>query len=361
VTIRTGTGDGGPLLLAGDVGGTKTHLAVVSAAGGPRAVLARRRYSSADFTSLAEMVKAFLGDTGLRVRAMCADVAGPVMDGRARLTNLDWRLDERSLAADLGLDRAWLVNDLVATASAIPLLGPDEVRQVKEGLSRPGDPIAILAPGTGLGEAFLTREVAGSGGAAAGYVAHQSEGGHSAFAPSSELEIDLLRSLLREFDHVSFERVASGVGIPNIYDFLRDHESMAESPEVARRLAATDDRARPIIEAAIGGDPDPLARATVMLFLRILGTEAANLALKVVATGGVYLAGGIAQALHAELGAGPFVDAFVRAGRFSALLEQVPVFLVTGDVALLGAASEGLRLLATAAAAGASEAGRPVR
>lgn len=349
-TTGTARGEEGPLLLASDVGGTKTDLAVVSAVGGPRDVLVQRRYPTAAYPGLAQMAEEFLDAAGLRVRAMCVDVAGPVMDGQAQLTNLDWRLDERSLAAQLGLEQAWLINDLVAIASAIPLLRPEEIEQVKGGERRPRDPIAVLAPGTGLGEAFLTRE--GGAGAPTDYIPHASEGQHAAFAPTSELEVDLLRTLWRRFDHVSFERVASGVGIPNVYEFLRDERGMAESPDLARRLAETDDRTYPIVQAALGGSPDPLARATVTLFLRILGGEAGNLTLKVLATGGVYLAGGIAQALRAELASDAFLDAFVRAGRFRAMLERVPVFVVKGEVAVLGAACEGLRLLASTAGSG---------
>jgi len=331
--------DGGPLLLAGDVGGTKTDLAVVSVAGGPRRPLVRRRYASSDYPGLAEMTAEFLDAAGLRVRAACIDVAGPVIGGRAQLTNLGWRLDERSLAVELGLDRAWLLNDLVATAGAIPLLHHDELHRVKEGEAEPGGAIAVLAPGTGLGEAFLTAE-------GSGYRAHASEGGHAAFAPAGEQELALLRTLWRRYDHVSFERVASGVGIPNFYDFLRDHEGMTESPELGRGPAPGEDRTRPILEAALRDrDPDPLARATVTLLLRILGAEAANLALKVLATGGVYLAGGIAQALRGDLGSAPFLDAFMSGGRFSGMLERVPVFVIMGEVALLGASSEGLRRL----------------
>jgi glucokinase len=285
------------------------------------------------------MARAVLEDTGLRIKAACFDVAGPVLGGRARLTNLPWRLDEPSLASALGIERVWLVNDLVATASAIPLLGAEDVHPVKPGQAGPGSPIAVLAPGTGLGEAFLTPE-------GQGYRAHGSEGGHAAFAPTNELELDLLRWLWQRFDHVSFERVASGVGIPNLYAFLRDQRGIAESPDLAGLLAETDDPTRPILQAALEETaPDPLARATLELFLRILGAEASNLALKVLSTGGVYLAGGIAQALRAELATAPFVDAFVSAGRFSAMLEQVPVYVVVGEVALLGAAAEGLRML----------------
>ncbi len=335
--------EAGPLLMVGDVGGTKTDLAVVSVAGGPRQVVAQRRYPSAGYPGLAEMARSFLADAGLRVRAACFDVAGPVLGGRAHLTNLAWQLDEQVLASALDLEGVWLLNDLVATAGAVPILRPDELHQVKPGEALPGSPIAVVAPGTGLGEAFLTP-------AGDGFSVHGSEGGHAAFAPGDDLELDLLRALWREFDHVSVERVASGVGIPNLYDFLLGRGEVPESPALGAELARTEDRARPILQAALGVAPDPLAAATLRLFLHILGGEAANLALKVLATGGVYLAGGIAQALRRELATAPFLDAFVRAGRFSAMLERVPVFVVTGDVALLGAAREGLRLLATSTA-----------
>jgi glucokinase len=326
------------LLLAGDVGGTKTDLAVVSTVAGPRQPLAKRRYPSADYPGLAEMSLEFLEQAGVKVHAASFDVAGPVLNGAAQLTNLTWRLDEASLASALGVHRVWLMNDLVATASAIPVLQAEELHQVKGGQAAEGGAIAVLAPGTGLGEAFL---IASDG----AYEAHPSEGGHGAFAPTNELEIELLRSLWEEFDHVSYERVASGVGIPNLYEFLRDRRGIPESPELAREFAATEDSTRPIVQAAIKGD-DPLAVATLDLFLEILGTEASNLALKVLSTGGLYLAGGIAQALRVQLGTDIFLGAFVRAGRFGAMLEEVPIHVIMGpEVALLGAASEGLRRL----------------
>jgi len=328
----------GPLLLAGDVGGTKTDLAVVSTVGGPRQPLAKRRYPSADYPGLAEMSREFLDGAGLKVQAASFDVAGPVLHGAAQLTNLTWRLDEASLASALGVERVWLMNDLVATASAIPLLHADELHQVKGGQAAEGGAIAVLAPGTGLGEAFLTLTEGG-------YQAHPSEGGHGAFAPTNELEIELLRTLWKEFDHVSYERVASGVGIPNLYEFLRDRRGIAESQELAREIAATEDRTRPMVQAGVRGE-DPLAVATLNLFLHILGSEATNLALKVLSTGGLYLAGGIAQALRQQLSTDTFLDAFVRAGRFGPMLEQVPINVIMGpEVALLGAASEGLRRL----------------
>jgi glucokinase len=343
VSDRASDPDPDVLLLVGDIGGTKTDLAVVSASGGPRERLAHRRYPSREYECLQDIVRAFrLEFSGLAVRAACFDVAGPVVEGTAQLTNLPWQLDEAGLARDLGIDRAWLINDLVATAAAVPLLREDELDMVQDGEALPGGAIAVLAPGTGLGEAFLTLD-------GDGYRPQASEGGHSAFSPADEVELDLLRHLWRRFEHVSVERVASGIGIPNVYEFLRDERGMAESPALAARLGLAGDRTAPIIEAGIdAASPDPLARATVDLFLQVLGTEAANLALKVLATGGIYLAGGIAQRLRERLPASGFLEALRRSGRFRATLERVPVAVVRGEVALLGVASVGLRLSAEA-------------
>jgi glucokinase len=327
------------LLLVGDIGGTKTDLAVVAAQGGPRQRLAYRRYASRDYERLQDVVRAFRSEfAGLDVQSACFDVAGPVVGGTAQLTNLPWQLEEAGLARDLGLRHAWLVNDLVATAAAVPLLRPDELDVIQAGEPLPGGAIAVLAPGTGLGEAFLTPD-------GDGYRPQASEGGHSAFSPADEVELQLLRRLWRRFEHVSVERVASGIGIPNVYEFLRDERGIAESPELAVRLDGAEDRTPPIIAAAIDPvSPDPLARATVDLFLQVLGTEAANLALKVLATGGIYLAGGISQRLRERLPASGFLDALRRSGRFRSTLERVPIAIVKGEVALLGAASVGLRL-----------------
>jgi glucokinase len=331
-------------LLVGDIGGTKTDLAIVGAEEGPRRRLAYRRYPSREYGCLEDIVRAFRSEfAGMDVEAACFDVAGPVVGGTAQLTNLPWHLDEAALARDLGVRHAWLVNDLVATAAAVPLLAADELRVLQDGEAFPGGAIAVLAPGTGLGEAFLTPD-------GDGYRPQASEGGHSAFSPAGELEVELLRYLWRRFEHVSVERVASGIGIPNVYEFLRDGRGMAESPALAACLASVEDRTHPIIEAALEpSSPDPLARATVDLFLQVLGTEAANLALKVLATGGIYLAGGIAQRLSDRLLASGFLEALRRSGRFRATLERVPIAVVKGEVALLGVASVGLGRLSAGA------------
>src|SRR5215468_1234183 len=240
------------LLLVGDVGGTKTDLAIVSAREGPRRPLAQKRYASQDYDGLEEVVRAFLAGVGLQVGAACFDVAGPVAGGRSELTNLPWRLREPDLARALGMRRVWLINDLVATAAAIPLLSPDQLVVVQAGEPLLGGAIAVLAPGTGLGEAFLTFD-------GARYRPQPSEGGHSTFAPASELELELLRHLWRQFEHVSVESVASGIGIPNVYEFLRDARGVPESAGLAGPLARSDDRTRLIVEAATdAASPDPL-------------------------------------------------------------------------------------------------------
>ena len=200
-------------------------------------------------------------------------------------------------------------------------------------------PIAIIAPGTGLGESFLTWD-------GSEYIAHGSEGGHSDFAPTDERQIRLLHYLLPRFGHVGVERVCSGIGVPNIYDFLRDEEKIAERPEVAESIASAKDHTKAIVEAAFDRqNPSELCLATVDLLVSILASEAGNLALKVLATGGVYLAGGVALHLLNLLQKPRFVGTFARKGRFKDLMERMPIHLITTRAALLGAATFGLQSL----------------
>src|SRR5919202_1770909 len=272
------------MVLAGDIGGTKTALGVFTHEAGPRAPLAQREFPSADYPGLAAIVREFLAAHPLPVTSACFDVAGPVVGGRAKVTNLSWVVDVDDLARDLALDPVYLLNDLEALAYAVPALEPDDLRTFNAGDPEPHGPIAVIAPGTGLGEAFLTWGVAG-------YRAHASEGGHVDFAPADEAQIELLRYLLRRFEHVSYERLCSGIGIPNIYDGLLDSGRFSESPEVARRLADADDRTPVIVQAALAEPPCALCAETFRTFVRILGAQAGNLALTVMATGGDYIGG----------------------------------------------------------------------
>ncbi|HKP50094.1 MAG TPA: glucokinase [Gemmatimonadales bacterium] len=323
------------LLLAGDIGGTKTLLAVYSPEQSPRAPLAQVELPSAKYTSLGVMVREFLLGTGLAVQRASFAVAGPVVAGSSKLTNLFWDLDETDLKEELQLDSVHLLNDLEAIGEAAPFLEPPDLYPLTPGEPVAGAPRAVIAPGTGLGEAFLIYD-------GVRYQAFPSEGGHASFAPQSELQDGLLAHLRRKFDHVSVERVCSGPGLLNIYQYLRDVRYATESPEMARALAAAE-YAPPLIGgAAVRAQPDPLSRAALDLFISILGSEAGNLALKVLSLGGVYLAGGIPPRVRPALSEGRFLQAFVAKGRMGALLSRVPVYVVTLRAALLGAALRGL-------------------
>ena len=320
------------LLLAGDVGGTKTDLAVYSAEGGPRKPLAQAEFPSANYAGLEAIVKEFLANTGQSVELACFGVAGPVIAGHAKITNLLWEIDEATSRQELGLRSVRLVNDLEAIARAVPILTPDDVYTLNPGEPAPSGSIAVIAPGTGLGEAFLTWD-------GSAYRAHASEGGHADFAPSSPTQIELLQYVQKRYEHVSYERVCSGIGIPNIYEYLRDNGIGRESPEFAERLEASADRTRLILDAALHPTaPSPLCVAALDIFIDILGAEAGNLALKVYATGGVYLAGGIPVHVLAVLRKGRLLEAFQRKGRVSHLLANVPVHVIVGRAAIVGAA-----------------------
>jgi glucokinase len=327
------------MLIAGDVGGTKTDLAIYSPGGGPHAPVAQTQFKSADYPSLQAMVAEFLARVNLSVDAASFDVPGPVIDGHVKTTNLPWTMDEASLARDLKFKSVHLLNDLEAVARSVPVLRPSDVVTLNEGQAVANGTIAVIAPGTGLGESFLTWD-------GAGYRAHSSEGGHSDFAPTDERQIGLLRYLLPRFGHVGFERVCSGIGLPNIYEYLRDVEKIPERPSVAQAIEAARDHTKAIMDAAFDpANPCQLCCATVDTLASILACEAGNLALKVLATGGLYLAGGVALHMLEKLKEPGFIETFARKGRFHDLMGQIPVRVITARAALVGAAAYGLERL----------------
>lgn len=332
------------MLLVGDIGGTKTDVAVVSSTSGARAFAARRRFRSADHSSLVAIAREFIAQLDTPVTHACFDVAGPVLDGRAHLTNLPWEVSAQALRQALGLEDAWVINDLVAVAHAIPLLEPGDLHPLNAGTRIEGGAMAVIAPGTGLGEAFLVWD-------GTAYRCYPSEGGHADFAPTTPQQVDLLRYLQQRFEHVSYERVCSGQGIPDLYDFLRDSRYASESSEFAAQLAVAEDRTPLIVDKAMrDGTPDALCAAALEAFIAILGAEAGNLALKVLATGGVFVGGGIAPRIVPMLGDGRFVAAFRRKGRFAGLLARIPVHVITAEgAALIGAAGYGLARMSGAA------------
>jgi glucokinase len=330
------------MLLAGDIGGTKTLLGLYKPESGPRQPVAEAEFHSASYPGLEEMVREFLGQTNQTAAYACFDVAGPVLRGRAHLTNLPWSLAEETLGRNLGLKKAVLLNDLKAIAYAVPHLQAEDLYSLNFGKPDPEGAMAVIAPGTGLGEAFLVWN-------GAEYIACSSEGGHASFAPSNETQAELWRYVSQKYGHVSYERVCSGQGLPNIYDFLRDAGYAQEPPEFTAKLASAPDPTPVIVQAALE-DPaaNPRCTATLQIFVDILGAEAGNLALKVLATGGVYLAGGVPQRLLPWLEDGRFMQAFVNKGRFADLLRDIPVHAVVSRAALLGAVLYGFDHLGVA-------------
>ncbi len=331
------------MLLAGDIGGTKTNLAMFSPDAGPRAPLAEATLPSARYPSLESLVRDFLAQaelaTDLRIQRASFGVAGPVVNGRAKITNLPWSIEETHLEATLSIPTVRLLNDLEAIANAVPHVEPCDVRTLSAGKPAPNGTIAIVAPGTGLGEAFLTWD-------SSRYRAHASEGGHAGFAPGDPLQTALLRYLQSRFDHVSCERVCSGLGLPNIYAFLKESGHAEEPAWLAERLEEAADPTPVIAKAALDrGRRCELCVSALNVFVSILGAEAGDLALKVLATGGVYLGGGIPPRILPALEQPRFLEAFRRKGRFRDLLTQVPVHVILNPkVALLGAACYGLEL-----------------
>lgn len=321
------------VVLVGDVGGTKTSLAVFSSTSGVQSPLAEATFASHRYPSLEALAREFL--SGIEIKVDCASfgVAGPVVDRQARITNLPWVMDEDRLASELSLRSVLLLNDLQAIATAVPSLAEDDLFTLNRGRAVPGAAMAVVAPGTGLGEAYLIWD-------GAAYRAYPSEGGHADFAPSNAQEAALLLYLLDRFEHVSCERVCSGMGLPNIYAYLKDSDAAGPPDGLSERPAAAEDPTPVIIAAALDAErPCPRCRAALNMFASILGAEAGNLALKVMALGGVYLGGGLPPRILPVLQNGSLMEAFKRKGRMSRLMDAIPVHVILNPkAALLGAA-----------------------
>jgi glucokinase len=328
------------MLLIGDVGGTKTALAVVDPGGNIRQHLVRKQVLSADYPSMEALLSQFIGSINYPIEYLAIGVPGPVVDGCATGTNIPWVVDQAKLKAYLGLHAVCLLNDLESIANAIPHLSPDGITTLNAVPGQPGGAIAVVAPGTGLGEAYLTWD-------GTRYRAHPAEGGHANFGPDSPLEFELASYLWQRYQHVSNERVCSGLGLPNIYRFLKAKGLYVEPDWLAATLLGTDDPTPVIVQEALRGDAAcPLCRATLELFVGILGAEAGNLALRVLATGGVYLGGGIPPRIVNELQKGAFLKAFCHKGRIAYVMETIPVHVIMDPhVALLGVALRGVEML----------------
>jgi glucokinase len=318
-------------LLAGDIGGTSTRIALFEASAGRITLLVGERYASREASGLDAIVRRFRTAHGTPIAQACFGVAGPVVSGRVEAPNLAWDVDSRALARELGLPRVSLINDLEANAHGIFELAPADFVVLNAGAPGAAGNIAVISAGTGLGEAGMYWD---------GRHHHPfaCEGGHSTFAPNTDVEVELLTHLRKKLDgHVSWERVVSGPGLVNVYEFLRDSGRGTE-PEWLRQALATGDAPAVISRAALEGTSDLCAQA-LDLFVAAYGAEAGNLALKTMATGGVYVGGGIAPKILPRLQAPAFIEAFAAKGRLRGLLERVPVRVIANEhTALLGAA-----------------------
>ena len=317
------------MILAGDIGGTKTQLGLFEIEKGAVSVFRKAVFPSQAYSGLDQIIIEFLENLGQKITAACFGVAGPVIDGNCTTTNLPWVVNSSKLAALLSLDVVTLLNDLEAIGYGIPLLEPDQMCVLNEGEQTQGN-FGIIAAGTGLGEASLFWD-------GERHIPSASEGGHVDFAPRNEIEIELLQFMFKKLGRISVERIVSGPGLFSIYEFLRDSGYGRESKTIAARFAEQDPSSV-ISTAALNGEC-PLSVQALDLFTTIYGATAGNLALTLMATGGIYIAGGIAPKILEKLQDGSFMRAFTDKGRFSALVSKIPVLVILNDeVPLLGAA-----------------------
>jgi glucokinase len=323
------------MILAGDVGGTNTRIALFDQKGGRLSIARERVFPSREHKSLDEIVSIFLGNEPCAASTACFGIAGPVLNGRAVASNLAWVVDAGQLSRQSAIGPVWLINDLEAHAYGIGDLEPADLVTLNQGKPADGN-AALIAAGTGLGEAGMFWD-------GKEHHAFAGEGGHADFAPGNELERSLDGYLMRKFGHVSCERVLSGPGIKNIYDFLRDSKIEAEPGWLQEEM---DRVADPVVLIAQHGmeAKAPICEHALDIFISAYGAEAGNLALRVMAVNGVFVSGGIAGKLLPKMKSPLFMQAFVAKGRMKPMMETVPVKVIVNEhIGLLGAARYALR------------------
>lgn len=326
------------IILAGDVGGTKTRLGLFSVSKGRSRLLLEKTFHSQYYKALESILKEFL-EGQKKIASACFGVAGPVIHGRTKATNLPWRITTKSLQRELGLRKVKLINDLVANAYGISSLRKSDFQTLNVGEKRKGN-AALISAGTGLGEAILFWD-------GRSHIPSPSEGGHAEFAPRNRLEIELLQYLMDRFGHVSYERILSGTGLYHIYQFLRDSKRFGREPKWLSKKMKQEDPAAVISEMA-QKKKNRLCAMALDLFTSIYGAAAGNLALQVMAVGGLYVGGGIAPKIIWKLKGRTFMEAFKNKGRLSGVLAHIPVKVILNDkTTLLGAASYTMKLLET--------------
>lgn len=327
------------MILAGDIGGTHTRIALFNEDASRLRLVVEQVYPSREYRSLDEIIGLFLRDQDIKVKLACFGIAGPVLHGHVSTPNLAWEVDALQLSKQLGIETVWLINDLQAHASGIGDLSPGDFLHLNQSEAAPGN-AALIAAGTGLGEAGIYWD---------GVRRHAfpCEGGHADFAPRNDLEINLLQYLLKKFGRVSYERVLSGPGLKNIYEFLRDTGTEQEPGWLKEELKQSVDPVATISKHGLEGKA-AICERVLDIFVSVYGAEAGNLALKIMATGGIFLSGGIAGKILPKLKGPAFLQAFVAKGRLQALMETIPVQVIVNDaVGLIGAARYAVSLSLT--------------
>jgi glucokinase len=317
------------MILAGDIGGTNARLAYFQPENGHLQLISERVFPSREYHELGEIVSKFLEDSATRPEVACFGIAGPVHNGRVETSNLPWIIEQSRLAKQIQLPATLLINDLEANAWGIGALGPDDLVPLNRVAPSVGNQ-AVIAPGTGLGEAGLFWN-------GSKHEVFACEGGHADFAPQGDVQIELLRFLESRYGHVSYERILSGPGLVNVYEFLREKGS-GDEPAGFHGQLTQEDPAAAISRAALDGT-NRLAEQALNLWISVYGAEAGNLALKAMATGGIFLGGGISPKILPKLTGPLFMSAFLEKGRLRPLLQSIVVQVITNDKAgLLGAA-----------------------
>lgn len=314
--------------LSGDIGGTKTLLQLC--ARGAQIPVLQKSYASADYPNLEQMVGEFLAETTVHdIAAACFALAGPVSGRVARLTNLPWEVDGDALAARYGIRQVVLINDFEAVGHGIAALQPTDLLPLQKGVEQAGDVRLVVGAGTGLGVAWMSAD-------SGVYQIHPSEGGHMDFAPADEMQFFLLRYLQERHGHVSYERIVSGPGLLAIFEFMQKTGLCMPSAQLSAALEEDDPAA--VLTRFYLQEDEPIARMTVALFLSIYGAFVGNLALVSLPRGGIYVAGGIAAKIAAQMQDGEFIHGYLSKGRFGVLLETLPLHVVLNkNVGLIGA------------------------
>ena len=325
------------MLIAGDLGGTKTRLGLFSKTGGAEKPLAQATFKSTRYSRFEDILKEFTASVDDKIEKAVFGIAGPVIGETVHLTNLSWVIEKQRLQEGFNISSVYLLNDLEALGYALPLLGPQDTVSLNDPAPDPLGNIAVIAPGTGLGEGFLVKT-------RFGYKPCSSEGGHTDFAPRNAMEMELLQYLLKRYAHVDYEKVCSGLGVQNLYAFLKEKKQIEEPPWLAEKISKASDSTPLIFGNALDEKSRcELCKTAVDMFINILAAEAGNLALKIFATGGVCLAGGIPPRILPLLRKGTFMEVFHRKGKMSALLKRMPVRIIqNSDAVLMGAAVYGL-------------------